>query len=113
MLPAKELRLVSVCKTHYAGRMEDVVIDGKTYRGTHVATENSNILMIQGSRGFLGCGYFKVETADKLNEAVAIVTGVKKYADMFDAKVVAVSQQARAHGIQENMSGREALQLLH
>ncbi len=93
--------------------MEEVVVDGNTYRGAHVATEKANILMIQGDRGFLGCGYFKVETADKLDEAVAIVTGVKSYEDMLDAKIVAVSQKAKALGIHEDMSGREALGLLH
>jgi uncharacterized protein YunC (DUF1805 family) len=93
--------------------MEQVVVDGKTYRGAHVSTEKANILMIQGDRGFLGCGYFKVETADKLGEAVAIVTGVKTYDDMLGAKVVAVSEKAKALGIHEGMPGREALPKLY
>ncbi len=93
--------------------MQKIEVDGKEYRAAHIATQHSNILMIQGSRGFLGCGYFKVETADKLNEAVIVVTGVKNYDDMLAAKVVAVSQKARELGATEGISGKEALALLH
>lgn len=91
---------------------ETLSIDGKEYRGLHVPTEKSNLLMIQGSRGFLGCGYFNVMTAEKLDEAVAIVRGVASYDDMLSASVVEVSAKALNLGVREGQSGREALAFL-
>ena len=60
----------------------------------------------------LACGYVKVETADKLGDALAIVTGVNSYDDMFAKNVVAVSKAAQAKGVAVGMTGREALELL-
>lgn len=92
--------------------MDRIVIGENEFNGVHVATANSNILLIQGSKGFLGCGYFKVEIADKMGDAAAIVTGVKNYQDMEAAKVVAVSAKARELGVNEGITGKEALALL-
>lgn len=92
--------------------MESLTIDAKTFQAIKIPTETSNILLIQGGAGFLGCGYFSVETADKLGEAVAIVTGVACYEDMLKARVVLVSHKARTLGIRLGMSGKEALALL-
>lgn len=92
--------------------MDRIVIDQTEFNAVHVATPNSNILLIQGSKGFLGCGYFKVEIADKMGDAAAIVTGVKNYQDMEAAKVVAVSAKGRELGITEGITGKEALALL-
>jgi uncharacterized protein YunC (DUF1805 family) len=60
----------------------------------------------------LACGYFDIETANKLGEAVAIVTGVKNYDDMLLAKVVKLSKAAEDKGLTLGMSGREALSQL-
>lgn len=92
--------------------MDAIEIDAKSFQAADIPTVNSNILLIQGTKGFLGCGYFDIATADKLGEAVAIVTGVKTYEDMLEAKVVRVSKVAGECGVQEGMSGGEALVLL-
>lgn len=92
--------------------MEIVTVDGVDFQGLRVETAKAVLLMLQAEKGFLGCGYFNVDTADKLGEAVAVVTGVSSYDDMLGAKVIRVSRQAAAMGISEGMSGREALHKL-
>jgi uncharacterized protein YunC (DUF1805 family) len=92
--------------------METIEIDGEAYRGVNLPTEHSALLVIQGARGFIGCGYIKIETADKLNEAVALVTKVRSYDDMLNTPVIAVSEKARAIGIEVGVQGSEALKLL-
>ena len=92
--------------------MEKIEIAGKTYTGVLVPTQHSCVLMIQGGKGFLGCGYFQIETANKLNEAVAIVRGVKNFQDMLEARVTQVSEKAKELGLTEGMTGKEALNLL-
>jgi len=69
------------------------------------------LLIIKGSRGFLGCGYINLETCDKTGEACAIVTGVKAHDDMLDAEVKAVSTEAARLGVRVGMKGKEALEI--
>jgi uncharacterized protein YunC (DUF1805 family) len=90
-------------------KMEKIMIEGHGFDGFQVSTEKANILMIKASNGFLGCGYFNVETANKLQEKVGIVTGVKNFDDMLKAKIIACSEAAKEVGICEGMSGLEAL----
>ncbi|MEG1980667.1 MAG: DUF1805 domain-containing protein [Victivallaceae bacterium] len=92
--------------------MENIIIDGKNFSGYRIATPNGNIILITAPRGLLGCGYFKTETADKLNDALAVVSGVKNFDDMLSAKIIALSTAAEKSGITLGMSGREALLLL-
>ena len=93
--------------------MANIIIDGVECEGVHVRTDKSNILLLQGRRGFLGCGYFDLATANRLGEAFVIVRGVKTFDDMLNARAVQVSAAASALGVREGMSGREVMALLN
>ena len=67
------------------------------------------LLVIKGSRGFLGCGYINVEACNKTGEACGIVTGVKTHDEMLSAEVKAVSTEAEKLGVRVGMKGEEAL----
>lgn len=69
------------------------------------------LLVVKGSKGFLGCGYINIETCNKTGEACAIVTGVKTYEEMLTAEVRAVSPEAGKLGVQVGIKGREALEI--
>lgn len=88
---------------------EIVAVEGVEFRGIRIATEHGAILLLQGSRANLGCGYFSLAPAEKLGDRFAIVTGVKDFADMLNAAVVDASPAAAACGVAPGMSGREAL----
>jgi len=92
--------------------VEALWLDGNRFQGVMVDTEKAKLLLIQGSRGFLGCGYLNVATANKLGEHVALVTGVGSFDDMLTARVIQVSDAAAESGVAEGMSGQEALALL-
>ena len=89
--------------------MEKIRLAGNDFAGYAVSTPNTMILIINAPRGFLGCGYLSLETAEKVGDAVAIVSGVKNFEEMLTAKVKAVSAAAAALGITAGMTGREAL----
>lgn len=89
--------------------MEKITVDKYEFEGHKIPTQSANIILIKGKSGFLGCGYFNIETANKLQEKVAIVTGVKTFDDMLNATVVNVSAAAEKNGIVKGMSGRDAL----
>lgn len=69
------------------------------------------LLVIKGSKGFLGCGYINVETCNKTGEACAIVTGVKTHEAMLSAEITAVSQAAEKLGVRIGMIGKEVLEI--
>ena len=68
------------------------------------------LLVIKGSKGFLGCGYINVETCNKTGEACGIVTGVKDHDAMLSAEVQVVSIEAARLGVRVGMKGEEALE---
>jgi len=70
------------------------------------------LLILQGSKGLLACGYLNVETFNKTGEAAAIVTGVKTFQDMTTAAVVKVSQAGEQLGLRVGMKGIQVLELI-
>lgn len=92
--------------------MEQVLVDGIAFDGWQIPLPTSALLVIRGRRGILGCGYLAVETADKLGHALAVVTGVKSFAEMLVAPVCKVSAAAAAVGVVTGMSGQDALKLM-
>src|SRR6266404_6404469 len=67
--------------------------------------------------GLVGCGIYDVKTAAEFGQAVAIARGTPQKPpvnpeDLFDAKIVEATPQAKQLGIQVGMTGREAVELL-
>ena len=91
------------------GRMDKINVSGIEFDAYRIPTPNASLLVISAKSGMLACGYLKLETAEKLGDALAIVTGVSCYDDMLEKSVVAVSKSAEAKGVEVGMSGRDAL----
>lgn len=90
--------------------MKDTVqLDGHSLEAVTLATQKTKILVIRAGQGILGCGYISLETAAKVGDALAVVSGVASYDDMLAAQVKAVSPAAEALGVRPGMTGREAL----
>lgn len=85
---------------------------GNDYKTYSIPTNNTAVLIIAANNGFLACGYIKVETANKVGDACAIVTGVKTPEDMLEAYVVDASEKAKEMGVKKGMNGTEALLLM-
>jgi uncharacterized protein YunC (DUF1805 family) len=67
--------------------------------------------------GLVGCGIYDVKTAAEFGQAVAIARGTPLKPlidpeDLFDARIVDATPQAKALGVQVGMTGREAVELL-
>jgi uncharacterized protein YunC (DUF1805 family) len=85
---------------------------GASYRWT-----GGQYCAIHTARGVLGCGLFDVQVASEFGMAVAIAKGTPQQPlvepeDLYQAKIVAVSEAARQLGINPGMSGSEALEKL-
>ena len=92
--------------------MDTVTLDGHDLDAVTFPTQNTKILAIRAPKGLLGCGYVSVDTAAKVGDALAIVSGVASYDDMLDAAVKAVSPAAEALGVRPGMTGLDALRKL-
>ena len=89
--------------------MDTVQLDGNKLDAITFATQNTKILVIRATHGLLGCGYISVDTAAKVGDALAVVSGVSSYEDMLHASVKAVSPAAEALGVRLGMTGHDAL----
>ena len=89
--------------------MDKLNINGIEFLAYKIPTANASLLAISAKNGMLACGYLKVETADKLGDALAIVTGVSCYDDMLEKTVVSVSKSAQYMGVEIGITGRDAL----
>ena len=90
----------------------EIVIDGKKVVGLKVDLPGAPLLLLAAPRGYIMCGYLNLGTAEKLGQAAAIVTGVKSFEDVLNAKVASITTRAKQLGIREGMPGREALKLM-
>ena len=84
-------------------------LNGSKLKGVKIPTNNTAILVIEAPKGFLGCGYFDIEVADKCNDAAAIVTGVKDLREMLQKPVQKVSKAAQELGVEVGALGIDAL----
>lgn len=89
--------------------MDTIVVDGIEMKAYTIPTPHTVILVIRAAKGLLGCGYISLAPAEKLHDALAIVTGVSSYDDMLAAEIRQVSGAARELGIVPGMTGKEAL----
>jgi uncharacterized protein YunC (DUF1805 family) len=67
--------------------------------------------------GIVGCGIYDVKTAAEFGQAIAIARGTPEKPlvdpeDLFDAKIVDATPQAKRLGIALGMTGREAVERL-
>ena len=94
-------------------KIDPLKIDGKTAVGLKVDLPDSPpLLLVIGEKGFVMCGLLNMDAAEKLNVAAAMVSGVKSLEDVLEARVKAVTSEARKMGIEPGMMGRDAVELL-
>ena len=70
------------------------------------------LLLAKGTQGYAACGYIDVATADKLEEACVIFTGVTTCDDFFTSDVKKVSAKAEVLGCFVGQSGSAAMEML-
>lgn len=86
-----------------------IKIQGYEFSGLQVELPQANLVMAVAKKGFIMCGYLNMETAEKFNQAAAMVTGIKTIEDLTDTNLVSVSSKAKSLGLKEGMPVKEAL----
>lgn len=90
--------------------IEQIKLENGTAQGLKWEFENASLLLIKADMGYVMCGYLNMETADKLGDVAAVVSGVDSFEDVLQASVNSVSKKALNIGIEKGMTGRQALE---
>lgn len=93
-------------------QIRPVSIGKKQAQGVEIQLGKASLVMVIGSKGYLMCGYLNLETAEKLGDCAAIITGVKTIEDLLNAPVVSYTTKAKMAGIRKGMTGLKAIQKL-
>jgi uncharacterized protein YunC (DUF1805 family) len=89
-----------------------MIIDGIEFKTAALPTANSIILLVQGAKANLGCGYFSMAAAEKMGDVFAIARGVGSIEALLAANVAECSPAAARAGVTAGMNCREALLLM-
>ena len=89
-----------------------MIIDGIEFKTAALPTANSIILLVQGAKANLGCGYFSMAAAEKMKDRFAIVRGVSTIEEVLAAPVAECSPEAALCGVTPGMTGKDALLLM-
>lgn len=85
--------------------------------GASYRWEGGQYCAIHTNRGLIGCGVYDTACADEFGMAFAVAKGTPgnplvEPEDLYQAKIVRASSRAQDLGIQEGMTGWEALELM-
>jgi len=80
--------------------------------GFRIGLEHAGLFLIKADKGLIACSYLSIETAERLGDALCLVSGVSSFEEVLEVEIREVSSKARKYGVREGMLGREALKLL-
>jgi len=92
--------------------VEPVEFGEKSYLGLKKDLGNLPLIVVRAKRGYVACSYLSRETAEKIGDVAAFVSGVREYSEFFNAKIRAATTWAEDLGIREGMSVRKALEIM-
>jgi uncharacterized protein YunC (DUF1805 family) len=93
--------------------VKEFLLNGKKYWGFEGEISlGSSLAFIKGGKGFIMCGYLNLETAEKMNNIAAVVTGVKTKTidDMLNKNIASSTTNAQKIGIVPGISVLKALE---
>ncbi|MDD4255960.1 MAG: YunC family protein [Methanofollis sp.] len=94
-----------------------LTIGGKKAEGFVIPLGPANLVFVKMEKGLVGCGAVDVQALEKFGYAAAKVRlasgpSIRTVDDILAGTIAAANGPARALGIAEGMSGREALERL-
>ena len=96
--------------------MQDIKLSKKTAKGDAIPLFGVTMVYAKTDKGFVGCGLFDVGAFDKFGCPAAKVRSSKgpitDIPGLLGAQVVELNSAAKAAGISEGMTGKDALEKL-
>jgi len=92
--------------------VDEVNFENKTYIALKSNLGNLPLIVVKAKNGYIACSYIDKETAEKVGDVAAFVSGVKTLDDFKRAKIRCATSWAEDLGIREGMSVKKALELM-
>jgi uncharacterized protein YunC (DUF1805 family) len=92
--------------------MDEFTIEGKKYVALIKEMGTLPLIVVKAKKGYIACSYIDKDTAEKVGDIAAFVSGVKDLKDLEKAKIRAATSWAEDLGIREGMSVKKALELM-
>ena len=93
--------------------VENLDIDGKAFQGIKVELkELPPLVLIEGDKGFVMCGYLNIDAAESLGATAAVVSGVNSWEDVLNAQIKTATTKAKALGLEPGRVVRDVIAAL-
>ena len=93
--------------------VENLDIHGKAFQGVKVDLKGlPPIVLIEGNKGFVMCGYLNIDSAESLGAAAAVISGVSSWEDILNAKIKTSTTKAKALGLEPGKVVRDVIAAL-
>jgi len=85
------------------------IVNGKKVEGFCLPVPPSRLIFLTTEHGFIGCGFFDMQTFGRLGIPAVRITGVSTLEELLAGKIVEMTASAESAGVRIGMSGYEAL----
>ena len=86
---------------------------GKKYiEAVWVKLQSKNLILLNGSRGYVMCGYLNLSAAEKFKDAAVKITGVSTIEEALKSTVHSCTGIARKAGIYKGQPIKEVLRII-
>ena len=93
--------------------VENLDVDGKSFQGLKVELKGlPPLVLIEGDKGFVMCGYLNIDAAESLGATAAVVSGVSSWDDVLNAQVKVATTKAKALGLEPGRVVRDVIAAL-
>lgn len=92
--------------------MDEIAFEGKKYIAVKHEIGNLPLIVVKAKNGYVACSYIDKETAEKVGDVAAFVSGVRNIDDLKKAKIRHATTWAEDLGIREGMSVKKALEIM-
>lgn len=93
--------------------VENLDIDGKAFQGVKVELKGlPPLVLIEGDKGFVMCGYLNIDAAESLGATAAVVSGVNSWEDVLNAQIKTATTKAKALGLERGKVVRDVIAAL-
>ena len=90
--------------------VENLDIDGEAFQGLKVELKGlPPLVLIEGDKGFVMCGYLNIDAAESLGATAAVVSGVSSWDDVLNAQIKTVTTKAKALGLEPGRVVRDVI----
>ena len=91
-------------------KIDQIFVEGKPFQALKVGLKKlPPLLLIEGAKGFVMCGYLNIDAAESLGATAAVVSGVKSFEDVLDAEIKTSTTKAKALGLEPGRVVRDVI----